>query len=51
VQVGGKGQGATGVLDLNGGNSVRVAPPLLDALRGLPVVRAVKVAIGRPWVN
>src|SRR5690606_25100316 len=51
VQVGPKGQGASGVLDLDGGNAVRIAPPLLDALRGLGCVRAVKVAIGRPWVN
>ena len=49
VQVGRRGQGATGVLDLNGSNSVRVAPPLLDALRAQPGVRAVKVAIGKPW--
>jgi DNA polymerase-3 subunit alpha len=51
LQVGRKGEGATGVLDLNGANSVRVAPPLLDALRAQPGVRAVKVAIGRPWVH
>ena len=51
LQVGRGGQGATGVLDLNGSNSVRVAPPLLDALRAQPGVRAVKVAIGRPWAN
>jgi DNA polymerase-3 subunit alpha len=52
LQVGRPGQdGATGVLDLNGGNSVRIAPPLLDALRAQPGVRAVKVAISRPWAN
>ena len=51
LQVGRDGQGATGVLDLNGANSVRVAPPLLDALRAQPGVRAVKLAIGRPWAN
>ena len=52
LQVGRPGQdGATGVLDLNGGNSVRIAPPLLDALRAQPGVRAVKVAISRPWTN
>lgn len=51
LQVGRKGQGATGVLDLNGANSVRVAPPLLDALRAQPGVRGVKVAIGRPWAH
>ena len=49
LQVGRDGQGATGVLDLNGPNAVRVAPPLLDALRAQPGVRAVKLAIGRPW--
>ncbi|MBB6063910.1 DNA polymerase-3 subunit alpha [Pseudoxanthomonas broegbernensis] len=51
LQVGGKGQGATGVLDLNGSNSVRVAPQLLDALRAQPGVRAVKIAIARPWAH
>ncbi|AKC85892.1 DNA polymerase III subunit alpha [Pseudoxanthomonas suwonensis] len=51
LQVGRQGDGATGVLDLNGPNSVRVAPPLLDALRAQPGVRAVKVAIGRPWAH
>lgn len=52
LQVGRPGQdGATGVLDLNGSNSVRIAPPLLDALRAQPGVRAVKVAISRPWAN
>jgi len=51
LQVGRQGNGATGVLDLNGANSVRIAPPLLDALRAQPGVRAVKVAIGRPWTN
>ena len=51
LQVGRNGQGAIGVLDLNGGNSVRIAPPLLDALRAQPGVRAVKVAISRPWAN
>lgn len=51
LQVGRNGQGATGVLDLNGSNSVRIAPPLLDALRAQPGVRAVKVAISRPWAN
>lgn len=51
LQVGRKGQAASGVLDLNGPSSVRVAPPLLDALRAQPGVRAVKLAIGRPWVN
>jgi DNA polymerase-3 subunit alpha len=51
LQVDRNGQGATGVLDLNGPNAVRVAPPLLDALRAQPGVRAVKLAIGRPWAN
>jgi len=51
LQVAGKGQAATGVLDLNGTNSVRVAPPLLDALRAAPGVRAVKLAIGKPWAH
>ncbi|KAF1690416.1 DNA polymerase III subunit alpha [Pseudoxanthomonas taiwanensis] len=52
VQVGRRGaQGATGVLDLNGAHGVRVAPPLLDELRAQPGVRAVKVAIARPWAH
>ena len=49
LQVPGKGQAANGVLDLNGAASVRVDPPLLDALRAQPGVRAVRLAIGRPW--
>ncbi|HRF83641.1 MAG TPA: DNA polymerase III subunit alpha, partial [Pseudoxanthomonas sp.] len=52
LQVAGKDQvAATGVLDLNGANSVRVAPPLLDALRAQPGVHAVRLAIGRPWAH
>src|SRR5690606_11110933 len=51
LQVGRGANAATGVLDLNGANSVRVAPPLLDALRAQPGVRAVKVAIARPWAH
>ena len=49
LQVPGNGQAANGVLDLNGAASVRVDPPLLDALRAQPGVRAVRLAIGRPW--
>ncbi len=42
-------QGAAGSLDLNGGQSVRVEADLPNALRALPGVRTVKLAIGRPW--
>ncbi len=43
--------GVAGVLDLNGPKSVRVDAELIDALRAHPGVRAVKLAIARPWVN
>jgi DNA polymerase-3 subunit alpha len=42
-------QGAAGSLDLNGGQSVRVEADLPNALRALPGVRTVKLAMGRPW--
>ena len=42
--------GISGMLDLNGSHAVRVEQPLLDALRGHPGVRAVKVTVPRPWV-
>ncbi len=40
-----------GMLDLNGPQSVRVDAELLDALRALPGVRAVKLNLSRPWVH
>ncbi|MDR2871965.1 MAG: DNA polymerase III subunit alpha [Xanthomonadaceae bacterium] len=41
--------GASGMLDLNGSHSVRIAPALLDALRAQPSVRTVKVTMTKPW--
>ncbi|MDR1075653.1 MAG: DNA polymerase III subunit alpha [Xanthomonadaceae bacterium] len=41
--------GASGMLDMNGTQSIRANPALLDALRAQPGVRAVKLAISRPW--
>lgn len=41
--------GVAGMLDLNGGSSVRVDTELAGALRALPGVLAVKVALDRPW--
>ncbi|HVK51674.1 MAG TPA: DNA polymerase III subunit alpha [Pseudoxanthomonas sp.] len=46
------GERATaGMLDLNGAMSVRVDAELLDSLRATPGVRAVKLALGRPWAT
>ena len=42
-------QGAAGTLDLNGGQSVRVEADLPGALRDLPGVRTVKLAMSKPW--
>ncbi len=42
-------QGAAGTLDLNGGQSVRVEADLPNALRAVPGVRTVKLAMNRPW--
>jgi DNA polymerase-3 subunit alpha len=42
-------QGAAGTLDLNGGHSIRVEADLPSALRALPSVRAVRVAMSKPW--
>ncbi len=44
-------QGAAGTLDLNGGQSVRVEADLPSALRALPGVRTVKVAMTKPWAG
>ncbi|HEY0334744.1 MAG TPA: OB-fold nucleic acid binding domain-containing protein, partial [Stenotrophomonas sp.] len=40
-----------GMLDVNGGNSVRVDPQLLDGLRADPAVRTVKVKYNPPWAQ
>ena len=41
--------GAAGMLDLNGSSGVRVDVDLPGALRAQPGVKAVKVAMSRPW--
>jgi len=42
-------RGAAGTLELNGTCSVRVDAELPSRLRSLPGVKAVKVALARPW--
>ena len=44
-------EGAAGTLDINGTQSVRVEAELPGALRALPGVRTVKVAMGKPWAQ
>ena len=44
-------QGAAGTLDINGTQSVRVEAELPSALRALPGVRTVRVAMGKPWAQ
>jgi len=41
--------GAAGMLDLNGSHSVRVDAELVGTLKAVPGVKAVKLALGRPW--
>ncbi len=41
--------GAAGMIDLNGSHSVRVDAELVGTLRAVPGVKAVKLALGRPW--
>ncbi|AWV06817.1 DNA polymerase III subunit alpha [Marilutibacter maris] len=41
--------GAAGMLDLNGSHSVRVDADLVTTLRAVPGVKAVKLALARPW--
>ncbi|MGH8085007.1 MAG: DNA polymerase III subunit alpha [Lysobacter sp.] len=41
--------GAAGMLDLNGNHSVRVDAELVGTLKAVPGVKAVKLALGRPW--
>ncbi|HWI24805.1 MAG TPA: DNA polymerase III subunit alpha, partial [Lysobacter sp.] len=42
---------AVGRLSLNGGQGVRVDPTLPGLLRSLPGVRAVRLALAKPWAN
>jgi DNA polymerase-3 subunit alpha len=44
-------EGAAGMLDLNGSQGVRVDAELAGALRAVPGVRTVKLALGRPWAG
>ena len=41
--------GAAGMLDLNGSHGVRIDADLVGALKAQPGVRAVKLALGKPW--
>ncbi|MCE7033162.1 DNA polymerase III subunit alpha [Lysobacter sp. GX 14042] len=41
--------GAAGMLDLDGGNAVRVDPELAGVLKAIPGVLAVKLTLLRPW--
>ncbi len=41
--------GAAGMLDLNGNHAIRVDAELVGALRSVPGVKAVKLALARPW--
>jgi DNA polymerase-3 subunit alpha len=43
--------GAAGMLDLDGPNAVRVDSGLVDALRAVPGVRTVKLALAKPWAH
>ena len=44
-------QGAAGTLDINGTQSIRVEADLPGALRALPGVRTVKLALSKPWAS
>ncbi|WP_046656132.1 DNA polymerase III subunit alpha [Lysobacter capsici] len=44
-------QGAAGMLDLNGPQSVRVDADLIGLLRSQPGVKAVRLTLGKPWAN
>jgi DNA polymerase-3 subunit alpha len=44
-------RGAAGSLDLNGTQSIRIDPELPSRLRATPGVRAVKLALSKPWAN
>lgn len=43
--------GAAGSLDLNGTQSIRADADLPSRLRAMPGVRAVKLALAKPWAN
>ena len=43
--------GASGKLEVNGGNGIRVDADLPAILRSLPGVQQVRVAMSRPWAN
>ncbi|MEI2455932.1 DNA polymerase III subunit alpha [Lysobacter firmicutimachus] len=44
-------QGAAGMLDLNGPQSVRIDAELAGVLRAQPGVRAVKLSLNKPWAQ
>lgn len=44
-------EGAAGMLDLNGPQSVRVDADLIGHLRAQPGVKAVKLTLSKPWAN
>ena len=44
-------RGAAGSLDLNGTQSIRADAELPSRLRATPGVRAVKLALSKPWAN
>ncbi|MEH6416007.1 DNA polymerase III subunit alpha [Pseudomonas sp. CGJS7] len=44
-------EGAAGMLDLNGPQSVRVDADLVGILRAQPGVKAVKLTLSKPWAN
>ncbi len=44
-------KGTAGMLDLNGGQSIRVDAHLPGLLRSQPGVKAVKLALAKPWAN
>ncbi|MFD0737742.1 DNA polymerase III subunit alpha [Lysobacter koreensis] len=43
--------GAAGTLELNGSQSVRIDADLMGTLRATPGVRAVKLALNKPWAS
>jgi len=44
-------EGAAGQLDLNGSRGIRIDQELAATLRAQPGVRAVKLALGKPWAQ
>jgi DNA polymerase-3 subunit alpha len=43
--------GVAGMIDLGGEHAVRIAPPLIEALRADPAVRTLKVKYAPPWAH